>query len=667
MDIEDDKHLLMLEAIMPHAKQTNTQKLTPLYIDYKVRKTKLVLVLCPQWSIYFPPYNLPRLSGIAKTAGYESTVIDLNIRSYHKYKSEWTDRIHFDPWGPGAAWHWTGENYYTELHPTLKPFLDQNIQEILSMNPHVVGFSMYYTNEEPTKYMCSELKRINPNIKIVIGGSNVQKSWFVSHEYYDYVVKGEGEQALLNILNDLEFNSDRKKTIFIIQPEEQRININQLPFPDYDNINFSDYPMSNAVTTEFSRGCIAKCTFCEETHFWKFRQRQSIDLVTEIEWLYKNKGVDIVWFVDSLINGNLKELKNFADSVVEKKLKIKWGGYARHDGRMDLEYFKKLKASGCVRLNFGSESGSQNVLDYMDKKVTVSEMEQNFKDVKAVGMTANTNWIVGAPIERLDDFNNTLEFLWKIKDCNVSNMSTGVGFAISPETIIGQNPSKFNISYFNYNNFWISKNFDMGGTHVLNRVKNITIFLDMLTGRANKRIGYTKRESLPKDHYKITFNSDTINDLKQEQFDYYIIKPNINPYADSLVNEIWPLLRILYRCFGGYTMELKFSPDIDMLEFGSQHGSGKYYATHKFKISDLGQWEADFHYKFIQGNSGDKPFKLQDYSDLNANTITRAKQLARNTDKVDKDHLLSIEDELNNTMDFSFEYTYIDKGSWGIL
>ena len=61
-------------------------------------------------------------------------------------------------------------------------------------------------------------------------------------------------------------------------------------------------------------------------------------------------------------NGNLKELKEFAQGVIDRELDIKWQGYARCDGRMDYEYLKLLKDSGCHSLSFGAESASDKVL-----------------------------------------------------------------------------------------------------------------------------------------------------------------------------------------------------------------------------------------------------------------------------------------------------------------
>jgi len=455
--------------------------------------------------------------------------------------------------------------------------------------------------------------------------------------------------------------------------------------PDYESIDFSQYKIPNGVNSEISRGCTAKCTFCEETHFWKYRQRQAVDLITEIEWLYYNKGTDVIWFIDSLVNGNLKELRAFCKAVEAKGLKIRWTGYARCDGRMDLEYFKDLKVGGCIMLNYGIESGSQKVLDDMAKGVTIKEMEDNFRDGKKVGIWAATNWIIGFPTENLQDFADTMTFLWRMRNMNINNIGAGVGFGMGPETIVGQNPDKFNVGYHKYHGHWITKDFTKGGTHVMTRVKSFYTFIDFLKNCVKSgRISYPVRDSLPRDHYKITLhNPSTIKEVEYEKFDYNIIKPNINPFADALVNEMWPFLRMLWKCRGGYEAEIHYNPDIDLKEFGQQFGPGMFNAVYKFKISDSGKWEADFDMKFDQidnpfddrerpplGRKG--PFYAQDYSRMMSNTALRARKLAKPTwsdaegrDGQDFTDLLNEEVVLNETIDFSFDYRYIGYGNWG--
>lgn len=685
-DIADARHRNMMEAIAPYAKKTEQKNLTPVYVDYKTRNTKLVLVLCPEWSPYMPPFSLARLSGIAKSSGYETHIMDLNVKVYNEYKKDWepNNKIPFRLWDPSSSWHWLGETYMNDIHPVLEPILSQAVDNIVALNPQVVGFSIYYISEEPSKWMCRELKRRLPNVKIAVGGPNVHKSWFKVEPYYDYVVVGEGEANLLVLLEEIEEGINHSEPKILDQPEEQRININGLPMPDYESIDFDQYELPNGVNTEISRGCTAKCTFCEETHFWRYRQRQAVDLITEVEWLYYNKGTDVIWFIDSLVNGNLKELRAFVKGVAAKGLKIKWTGYARCDGRMDLEYMKDLAAGGCIMFNYGIESGSQKVLDDMAKGVTIAEMEQNFIDGKKVGIWAATNWIVGFPTENFQDYADSMTLLWRMRNNNINNAGLGVGYGMGPETIVGQNPHKFNISWHKYQGHWITKDFTMGGTHVMTRVKTFHMFADFLNGCTEVPIGYPVRFSLAREHYKIELNDPKcIKEIEYEKFDYNIIKVDINPFANTLVNEMWPFFRMLWKTRGGYKAIVKFHPDIDLKEFGSQYGPGMYYATYKFNITDDGKWEADFDIIFNQvdniyddrerppiGRKG--PFYAQDYSRIQVNTAKRARKLAKPTwsdeegrDGQDFTDLLNEEQMLNETIDFSFKLHWVESGDWG--
>ena len=407
-------------------------------------------------------------------------------------------------------------------------------------------------------------------------------------------------------------------------------------------------------------------------------------MINEIEWLYYNKGTDVIWFIDSLVNGNLKELRAFVKGIAAKDLKIKWTGYARCDGRMDLAYMQDLVDGGCIMFNYGIESGSQKVLDDMAKGVTIAEMEQNFIDGKKVGIWAATNWIVGFPTEDFQDYADSMTLLWRMRNNNINNAGLGVGYGLGPETIVGQNPHKFNISWHKYQGHWITNNFEMGGTHVMTRVKTFHMFADFLEGCSEVPIGYPIRPNLAKDHYTIELNNSTcIREIEYEKFDYNIIKPELSPFADTLVNEMWPFFRMLWKTRGGYKAEVRFNPDIDLKEFGSQFGPGMYYAIYKFNITDDGKWDADFDIIFnqVDNNFDDReppplgrkgPFYAQDYSRLQSNTTKRARKLAKPTwsdeegrNGQDFTDLLNEEEILNKTIDFSFKLHWVESGDWG--
>ena len=671
----DDKHITTLNAIAQYAKPTEQKNTTTVEIISAKRNTKLMLVLLPQWAAEFPPFNLCRLSAVAKQAGYESKIIDANIKAYRYYKDQFENKLDYKLWDPTTIWRWCNSNYQ-EIHTYLEPFLLKVLDEIVEYNPNLLGFTIYQMNEEPTKWIIQRVKEKLPNVKIAVGGPNVQKGYFIKEEYYDYVVSGEGEEAILRILDEVEHNIIHPNQQYLIQPEDQRLNLNKFPMPDYATIDFNEYKIPNGVTTELSRGCIAKCTFCEETHFWKYRQRMAIDALEEVEYLYHEKGTRVFWFIDSLVNGNLKELRAFAKGIIANGLDIKWTGYARCDGRMDLEYMQDLADSGCVYLNYGCESGSQHVLDDMAKGVTIAEMEQNFRDGKTVGIEAATNWIVAFPTETYQDYADTMAFLYRNRDMNINNMSTGIGFGQGPETITGQNPDKFNLSYQKYLGHWITNDFKLGGTHTLMRVKCMSIYLDQIVGE--RKIGYPIRPNLKKYHYSIEYKNNIQRSVNYEKFDYDIINLNINPYADGLVNEIWPLLRSLWRAKGGYTTTINFSPELDSTEFGNQYGTGKYTAEFKFDISDEGIWDADFKWQFIQHwehepykeENRQGPFFAQDFSNMTSNAAVRARKLAKPSWGIegrtgrDYSKLFDEENTLNKSVNWSFDYSYKYQGNW---
>jgi hypothetical protein len=206
-----------------------------------------------------------------------------------------------------------------------------------------------------------------------------------------------------------------------------------------------------------------------------------------------------------------------------------------------------------------------------------------------------------------------------------------------------------------------------------------------MTGCTDVPFGYPVRFNLRKEHYMIRLNqTDVQHEIEYEDFDYDIIKPDISPFADNLVNEIWPFLRMMWLTRGGYRCTIEFNPEIDSKEFGSQFGpADQFEALYKFIIDDDGNWKANFTYDYKQvdnpyddrpppsegGRKG--PFYAQDYSRMQSNTAKRARKLAKpawsheeGRSQSDFGDLLEEEEYLNKTIDWSFNYHYKGKGQW---
>lgn len=655
----DDKHLKVMQAIMPYARTTPQKNLTEVVINRVTRKSKILFMLLPEWAFNFPPYNLARLLSVVKEAGYAGDAVDLNVKAWRDH-TNWA--IDFDPWHGSKEWRWMGDSYHTHLHEHMLPLLEKYLNYIHDGGFTVVSFSLYYCNQEPTDWMAREIKRRMPHITVMVGGPQCHAFPPGNDKpYYDYVVTGEGEEIILKILEEIEHNGVPKQQTIIRQVDGQRLDLDKLPWADYSHFDLNEYRMPNGVNAEFSRGCTAKCVFCSETHFWKYRGRSAGGILEEVISLNQNYGIDYVWFLDSLVNGNLKELRAFCKGIIASGIKIKWTGYARCDKRMDAEYYDDLAASGCHMLSYGIESGSNAVLEAMDKRVTVDEIEQNLQDGKRVGVGAHSNWIIGFPTETPQHFYESMTLIWRNRG-GLDVVACGHGFTEPPDTILSQNSEKYGMIKAYYMNNWITGDFANSKVHRLIRL--ITFNIMLKNTPAQKELANFDTD---KYHTIVFDNSTVLNSVEYETFDYNIIKPNINPLADSLVNEIWPVLRLLWRARGGYKIKVNITPEHALNEFGNRLGCNL-TAEYDFVINDQGQWTADFKFNFKQDENA---WRYQDYSKETSMSASRARQLAVPgsngeiaSDWLEKLHThMKLVEQLEK-IDFSFDYRYNGTGQW---
>lgn len=449
-------------------------------------KERLGLIMLPSWGVLFPPYNLARLAAATRAAGYDTTVYDVNVRAYHYFKEK-----DYPKFWDGIYYHaWENKSEYYELvHDKLLPLLDEVVDDIIYNEYTLVGFSIYLTNFFPVMHVIQEIKRRNPNQKIVVGGPEVFNDWFeqlmtdneIPHDVIDYLVKGEGERHLIQIMDKLSRGVEPQRYIGTTQG---KLDLNALPYPDYSDYDINEYTITDGVSIETSRGCVAKCSFCAETWFWKYRWRKSTNVIAEIREQMERWGTNRFWFVDSLANGNFYEFKTLVEELAAFEEKIKWNSYARCDGRMDLEFFHKMRESGCLSLSFGIESGSQQVLDDMQKKVSVEACENNLRDSKEAGVFCHVNWVVGFPTETYQEFAESLAFLYNCRDW-IYAISPGYTCGDAPFSDMNKNWDKYKISWNEFpwdNKFmsnWWTHDYQNTIIHRFIRLKLTHILLDI--------------------------------------------------------------------------------------------------------------------------------------------------------------------------------------------
>lgn len=269
------------------------------------------------------------------------------------------------------------------------------------------------------------------NIKIILGGPEVRNHKEKFLEYgADIIVFGEGEDTMLDLvkawssgvepdLHNMQGIAFKGKEGIIIMPDRVLIrDINQLAFPNRKKINLQLYFDAwkqkhgfSMVNVNTMRGCPYSCKWCSRAVYGgSYRRRSAALVVDEIQWLQQNYRFDMIWFVDDVFTINHKWLNEFAAEIEKRKVAVSYEIITRSD-RVNEEVLQLLKQSGCFRVWIGAESGSQKVIDAMDRRVKVEQVRETIKMVKACGMEAGTFIMLGYPGEEEADIKETLHHL----------------------------------------------------------------------------------------------------------------------------------------------------------------------------------------------------------------------------------------------------------------
>ena len=297
----------------------------------------------------------------------------------------------------------------------------------LEFEPDVVGITGT-TPTIPEVYNAADYFR-EKKIKVIIGGSHASVMPKEAMKHADTVVVGEGEMTFKLILEG------ELKGIIQGTPI---MDIDKIPMPAYDLLNMEFYlstPIAKLITclpekTRMgclltSRGCPYHCTFCHNSFKnIKYRFNSAKRVVDEIEFLIKNYQIEALFFIEDNFFVNKKRVKEVCNLMIERNVKIIWGGNARVDN-IDEETLKLAKNAGCIQVTFGWESGSQKMLNIYKKETSVKQNENSIKICNNVGLMANGTVMIGGPEETIEDMKLTRDFM-------VNNHITGgVGVCVT--------------------------------------------------------------------------------------------------------------------------------------------------------------------------------------------------------------------------------------------
>ena len=322
---------------------------------------------------------------------------------------------------------------YLKLHSISAGIVDctfltqqQALDKIVASKPKIIGIQSMYSMREKSLELARLLR--NHCELLVAGGAlpTTQPDAFLRD--FDVAVTGEGEQTMLELVNQFEshsalsqikgiaFKDKRTGQVRRTPPRGLVEDLNRLPPPSrnmFDNEAYQKYYdgkfgyKTTAIMT--SRGCPFECDFCSRPVFGnKFRSRSASNVADEIEEVIA-LGYNRIWFADDCFTLIRQRLIQICDKIIKRGLKIDWECLSRVD-TLDSDTADKMKQAGCVRMFFGIESGSDSILKIMNKQITTKQAYAATQLCKKKGIKAGAFFILGYPGENDKTILETVKF-----------------------------------------------------------------------------------------------------------------------------------------------------------------------------------------------------------------------------------------------------------------
>ncbi len=390
----------------------------------------MLLVQCPATNPDSPPYALALLSAIVRSTNRAVFCLDLNIDFYHRVAERQNDLdvVRTSSWDQACIDVWAGPEFVKAVCTKYADILEEYAVRIARHPSPIVGFSVHTSCFEFSVRLADLVKRIRPEKFIVFGGPYC----FLNHrgdllltEYsaIDAVCTGEGERALLDILNTPNGPSEATSAIpgLILRDARGRIlkgepasryDLADLPPADFMSFGPKRYA-SRILPILTSRGCINRCSFCNEGVVWgTYRHRSPESIVDEMELQRRrHPETEMFWFMDSLINGSIPMLEALCDLLIERRLGVTWTGQFAVRSGMTAALFEKMRRAGAKALACGVENGSDRVLRLMRKGYRAALAREVVTRAANVGVMSAVCIVVGFPGETEEDVRETFELV----------------------------------------------------------------------------------------------------------------------------------------------------------------------------------------------------------------------------------------------------------------
>jgi radical SAM superfamily enzyme YgiQ (UPF0313 family) len=375
------------------------------------KQRKILLINPPFYRLMNSHFNglslgLNYIAGVLSKNGYEVKIYNADYESSENYADQ---REIFESY----------DNYKKILTNLNHPLWLEVKETIESFSPDIIGITMLTGTYKSAENIGRIAKESDEDIAVVVGGTHptVLPEETIKNEYFDYVVRGEGEYTFLDFVNGLRIEDIHgltyvnKRGEIVNNPDREFIeDIDSLPFSRRDlYLNDTCYMDYGYIMT--GRGCPFECTFCASKKVWKghVRFRSPENVVEEVKHVHDKYGTKLFYFVDDTFTLNKKRTKKICELLVENDLDISWICDTRVD-TIDEELLRLMKKSGCVRVKIGVESGSERILKKVKKKITKKQIRDSVARIKKVGIDLTIYLMIGFPTETEEEMRETLDF-----------------------------------------------------------------------------------------------------------------------------------------------------------------------------------------------------------------------------------------------------------------
>jgi len=308
-------------------------------------------------------------------------------------------------------------------------------KEFYDFNPDVIGLGVISWNRRVAKKIIETIRTTTRDKVIICGGKDPT---FKPEIYFDYgadfVVMHEGEETTVELLHCLNEGRSitavngivfRKDQDLIVTDRRPPLVLDKLNFPaldliDYDhycNIRLGGIP-GHFIKTGFlmaNRGCPYRCRFCTDPVRNIYRERSIDNIIEEIKWQMENWKIEGMVLLDDLFYFTDNRVTLFCERVLKENIRLKFYAQTRVDRVGSPKILALMKKAGFIQLALGVESGSQRMLDIMNKGTKLKQIRKAIQDIEDSGILSYIFLIVGFPEETREDLELTVKFLAELK------------------------------------------------------------------------------------------------------------------------------------------------------------------------------------------------------------------------------------------------------------